>query len=393
MFRELGAIIVVVAAVVAWGYWTDPGVWYKPGDIKTITLRDPIIATYHPLKTIQLQEWKWAVTDDINLYFHTTFSESVYTRKHIITVLVIHDGPGIPYLEPWEALQLFEDESQNDYKYKYSYRFVYYHQRGSGNSTRFLDTFENSNFLYYKTNLRSLVSVYGIQEHIADVERIRELLSTDGSLDYQEYKLLIVGHGFGGFLATLYAFEYPDQVKGMVLVEPTNLLMSSVDKDLLQLVRSNFNDRTDREYFDAWKDEYLDFSPSVFKKSDKQIARLHAKFFQFWGKAGKWDRPSPPLDMVGGWMVYGIYISMGLSHDYTSVLKGINVPVLLIHGDNDLVSLYNVANNYQHIFKESHLEEISDVGHFPFKESPKKFASLLSGFLLELEGRKEESLD
>eukprot|EP01124_Arcella_intermedia_P032976 TRINITY_DN779_c0_g1_i15.p1 TRINITY_DN779_c0_g1~~TRINITY_DN779_c0_g1_i15.p1 ORF type:complete len:421 (+),score=71.33 TRINITY_DN779_c0_g1_i15:165-1265(+) len=365
----------VVLGFLFWKPQPDLEPWYIAGDMDNIynmRTRNSVIALTQDFCSNGLTNWKWSVTRDINLYFHTTFLDQ-RSDKEIITVLVIHGGPGIPYPEPWKALQMVQNQSRSEDKYKYCYRFIYYHQRGSGNSTRLIDTFDNNDHYKYKENLRFLVSVYGLQEHIADLSKIREMLETDKYLWRQDFQLLIVGHGFGGFLATLFAAEYPDQVKGMVLVKPTNLFKSPVKERILESV-SNLN-TTERSHFDEWKNEYLDFTVSVFKKSEKQIAQLNAKFFEFWRKSTHWDMPSPPLDMVGGWVVYGMYLSMGLYHDYTSVLKEIEAPVLVCEENDE--SFYKLLTN-------------GDVKIVPnnFQEAP-EFVNILANFLISLSPTKK----
>ena len=39
----------------------------------------------------------------------------------------------------------------------------------------------------------------------------------------------------------------------------------------------------------------------------------------------------------GGWMVQAMYFSMGKRHDYRAALRAVQAPVLVVHGENDLV--------------------------------------------------------
>jgi proline iminopeptidase len=38
-------------------------------------------------------------------------------------------------------------------------------------------------------------------------------------------KLMLVGHSFGGFLASLYAAEFPQHVKALILIAPADVLV------------------------------------------------------------------------------------------------------------------------------------------------------------------------
>jgi len=46
----------------------------------------------------------------------------------------------------------------------------------------------------------------------------------------------------------------------------------------------------------------------------------------------------PEQGRPGGWMVWAQYVSMGQRHDYSKALADVNVPVLVIHGADDLQS-------------------------------------------------------
>jgi len=75
------------------------------------------------------------------------------------------------------------------------------------------DRFEIRN---YSKNVAALIRALGIQAQVADIERIRKGLSVE--------RLVLVGHSFGGFLAALYAAEFPGRVEKLVLVAPADLL-------------------------------------------------------------------------------------------------------------------------------------------------------------------------
>ena len=129
----------------------------------------------------------WQVEPDIELH-HFDVGEGR-------NVLVVHGGPGMPYTEAWPGLEPLTD----------GFRFHYYDQRGSGLSTRPIDSFDSSN--YYE-NVTALDQTLGLGAQVADIERIRQILG--------EEKLILIGHSFGGFIASLYAAEFPDNVEALI---------------------------------------------------------------------------------------------------------------------------------------------------------------------------------
>jgi len=117
-------------------------------------------------------------------------------------VLIIHGGPGRPFRQPISGLESLTGEFQ----------FHYYDQRGCGKSTRPIDRFELANMY---ENMMELDRTLGLGTQIADIERIRQILGDD--------KLILIGYSWGGFLASLYAAEFPEHVEALILVAPAIL--------------------------------------------------------------------------------------------------------------------------------------------------------------------------
>src|SRR5262249_47253618 len=193
----------MVAVCISWYLIGQP--LYKPGMVRG---GEKMRASLDP-PAQQGDEHFWKVEQDIQLY-HFTAGEG-----H--NVLIVHGGPGYPYLEPWVGLAPLKDR----------YRFHYYDQRGSGQSSRPIDKFTSNN--YYK-NLTELNSTLGLGAQIADIERIRRILGDE--------KLILIGHSFGAFIASLYAAEFPEHVEKIVLVAPASLLVMPIKSgNLFDIVR------------------------------------------------------------------------------------------------------------------------------------------------------------
>src|SRR5439155_15020446 len=69
----------------------------------------------------------------------------------------------------------------------------------------------------FYSNMTALERTLGIGAQVADIERIRRILG--------EEKLILMGHSFGGFLAAMYAAEFPERVEALVLVAPAGVLV------------------------------------------------------------------------------------------------------------------------------------------------------------------------
>ena len=289
--------VVAVVGVFFWYMMQQP--LYKPGMVREgKNLRASLTPPEQPD-----DENFWQVENDIQLY-HFSAGEGR-------NVLIIHGGPGYPYTELWAGLEPLTDD----------YEFHYYDQRGCGQSTRPIDTFTSSN--YYQ-NVKTLDQTLGLGAQIADIERIRQILG--------EEKLILIGHSWGGFLASLYAAEFPDHVEAMILVAPADVLMMSQEQGggLFEEVKKRLPESKQAE-FDAFLERYLDYK-NIFTKSEADLVALNQEFGEYYTAVVDMPALTQTQGEAGGWMVHAMYFSMGLQHDYREAMKNVTAPVLVIHG-------------------------------------------------------------
>jgi proline iminopeptidase len=209
---------------------------------------------------------------------------------------------------------------------------------------------------------------------LADIERIRQIQG--------EEKLILVGHSWGGFLAALYAAEFPERVAALILVSPANALVMpqpEADSDLFASVRQRLPDER-RAEFDAFMKSYLDFG-SLFQKSEADLVAMNQQFGTYYQTVAD----TPPLEQgePGGWMVWAMYVSMGTRHDYRGALKNVKAPVLVLHGAEDLQT-EAASRGYVDAFPNARFQVIEHAGHFAFDEQPTAFAAAVGAFLGEL---------
>jgi len=339
--------IVVLVGVALWYFMGKP--LYQPGMVQSG--RHLRASLTPPAQKAQTDFWN--VESDIQL-FH--FADGSGKK-----VLVVHGGPGYPFTQPLAGLQPLINR----------YEFIYYDQRGCGKSTRPFDRFASTN--YFK-NMTVLEQTLGLGAQIADIERIRQLLG--------EEKLTIVGHSFGAFLAALYAAEFPDRVRGLVLVSPaTVLVMPATGGGLYAQISKLLPDSLKQAYND-FQAEYFNFS-KIFTKSEAELAALNQRFARWYGAAIRQHSigaDASSISETGGWMTFAMYFSMGKRHDYRAALKKVTAPVLVIHGTDDLQSEQE-SRVYAEAFPNASFSSIADAGHFSFTDQPTPFAILVGQFL------------
>ncbi len=347
--------IVLLIAILAGGFWymsTQP--LYQPGMVgRGENLSAPLIPPSQPMGSET-----WLVEPGIELA-HFEIGEGR-------NVLVIHGGPGQPFTQPDSALSLLSDD----------YRFHYYDQRGCGNSTRPIDRFESPNTY---ENMGRLEGSLGLGAHIADIERIRQILGDD--------QLILIGHSWGGFLASLYAAEFPGNVEALILVSPANVLIMpqpETDSDLFASVRAELSPEKQAE-FDVFMKDYFDFG-GLFDKSEADLVAMNEQFGEYYisimdAEQLAEEAALPEQGRPGGWMVWAQYISMGQRHDYTPALENVDAPVLVIHGADDLQS-EATSRLYSDAFPNAEFVVIQNASHFAFEQQPEQFAQIVSEFLV-----------
>ena len=94
----------------------------------------------------------------------------------------------------------------------------------------------------------------------------------------------------------------------------------------------------------------------------------------------------PALEDCGGWMVTAIYFTLGMSYDLRGPLREVDVPVLVLHGDRDLVRP-EVSRGYADVFPKARFEMITGAGHMVFNDRPDQFADAVRSFLRSLEDK------
>ena len=356
---RLAALVVVGALIVGGaGLWRAMGrPFYEPGMLRAgQQLRGPLEPPRQPG-----DKTKWLVEADIALNRWSAGSGRA--------VLVVHGGPGYPFLALPAGFEPLVDR----------YEFHFYDQRGCGDSTRLFDRFEGGN--YYK-NMVELERTLGIGAQVADIERIRRIL--------REERLILMGHSFGALLATLYAAEFPDRVRALVLVAPSGaLVLPNAYGDIFQEIRRRLPADRIVEY-DAFVESYLDFG-SLFKKSELELAATNRRLGEYFLAASPADDALQQSRMIrgnGGWMVQAMYLSMGAQHDYRPALTRITAPTLVVHGEDDILP-EGISRMYAEgihaarflVLQSAKTRGVAGADHFAFADDSAAFAEAVGTFL------------
>ncbi len=297
----------------------------------------------------------WKMDDETELYH--------FSRGEGRNVLVIHGGPAVPFESPWPGL---EDIA--------GFRFHYYHQRGCGKSTIPFREFPSSP---WPENAALLEEKLGLSRQLEDIERIRCLLG--------EEKIIIIGHSFGGFLAALYALEFPGRVEKMILVEPADMLALPNSHGGMNQI-ANWLSPTQKKEYKAFIGDYFNYG-KFFKRTEEELSALNGKYGDFYFAALENRYPGSVIDpetdgaaVPGGFAGHAPFFSLGRKYDYREELKKVTCPVLVIHGAKDLYGP-ETSREYAELFPRGVYNELGDSTHFPYMEEPNAFRKLVENFL------------
>ncbi len=260
-------------------------------------------------------------------------------------VILIHGGPG--FTSDYLADDMTPLASQH--------ALFVYDQRGIGKSTLVSDS-----------------TTLAAQRYVEDLEAIRKHLGLE--------QLTLLGHSWGAAPAALYAMQYPQRVRRMILVGTIPFKRSELasafqklaaDRDsvtqrrmteLAQIRQANPSDlNACREYYRLWFTPFFAGrgAPAAMKGNVCAGSAASLKNKQFS------DRFT--FASLGDW-------------DWTTSLRNASTPTLIIHGELDPLPIES-ARTWATAMPNARLLELKGIGHFPYVEAPDAFLAAVDRFL------------
>lgn len=260
-------------------------------------------------------------------------------------VILIHGGPG--FTSDYLADDMTPLAKQH--------ALFVYDQRGIGKSTLVSD----SNSL-------------SAQRYVEDLEAIRKHLRLE--------QLTLLGHSWGAVPAALYAMQFPQRVRRMILVgtvparqrelaEAFNKMASERDDatrqrmaELRQVRVGNPSDLDAcREYYRLWFTPFFSRSSAAANMKGNVCAGT-SESLKNKPKVDRYTFPS-----LGEW-------------DWTTSLKTVTAPTLIIQGELDPLPIQS-ARSWAAAMPNARLLEMKGIGHFPYVEAPDAFFAAVHRFL------------
>ncbi len=192
----------------------------------------------------------------------------------------------------------------------------------------------------------------------------------------------LVGHSYGGLIATYLAYKHPELLRSLTLIEPTvfSVLIENRNSAIQRLILLLTHPSV--------ASDASDFESNVIKKSvntlmhgDPQGAvRILVDGDQ--GKSGAFEQFSDGFRSMAVENAASIYV-FGSNWNVLKKkeISQIKVPTLIIHGENTRKSSGYIANSIHRLISTSTEDVIARSGHFPQTENPEELNSKLLGFL------------
>jgi proline iminopeptidase len=218
-------------------------------------------------------------------------------------------------------------------------------------------------------------SEYTFAREVEDLEGLRKALGLS--------RINLLGHSFGGMVAQAYALKYAQSVKRLVLADTFH------SGRMWQANNDSVNYEIRNQYPELWEDlqrvrkmgfrsssaEQLDIyrkiPPGLFYFHDASKAKLlpdgEGNNQIYYTIAGE------DADFVIGGDIAGL--------DFRADLPKLKMPILVLAGRFDRVSLPRYAVEYKRFAPQARFMMMEESGHFPFVEEPEATLAVLREFL------------
>ncbi len=230
-----------------------------------------------------------------------------------------------------------------------------------------------------KSEVANDPSDYSMNRDVEDVEGIRKALGYD--------KINLIGHSYGGMVAQQYAIKYPQHLKHLIIAN------SFFSGEMWQANDDNSNHEIKTNYPEVWQ-RLMTVRANGVHSNDQEHIKIYGEVpygFLYAYNPDKFLKsidPSYPnnfntqlyYQLVGddGDFIIGGDVAKA---DYRKQLKDLKMPVLIIAGRYDRVSIPVFAVQYKTYCPQAQFEMFEKSGHNPQVEEPEKEFKIIRTFL------------
>jgi proline iminopeptidase len=204
-----------------------------------------------------------------------------------------------------------------------------------------------------------------IMNDVDDLDGLREALGFD--------TWTVAGHSWGGVMAGLYAWKYPDSIDKLIMISPVGSHYPAWQKPWILNTLDMLPEANRAEFDNVLKDREL-------KKRDPQefFTRYFTSIHPAWFADQSWANRIP-LHKVRA-KTGGVVWDSLRGYDFRDRFAEIKVDTLIMHGTKDAIPLSS-SKEIHGLIKGSKLAIFENVGHYPTIEARERFAKVVRDFL------------
>jgi len=211
-----------------------------------------------------------------------------------------------------------------------------------------------------------------------DVENLEGLRKTLGLA-----KMNLLGQSYGGMVAQAYALKYPQSVERLILVD------SFYSGQMWQANNDNSNREIQTQFPEAWA-KLQKLRAMGLRSNAPEHQQIYDSIplglFYFYDASKASLLPSDPSNNDVYYAIAGDDADFTIGGDIASLdfradLRKLTMPILIIAGRYDRISLPQYALKYKIYAPQARFVMMEKSGHFPYIEEPEKTLSVLREFL------------
>lgn len=257
-------------------------------------------------------------------------------------ILIINGGPGMNC----EGFAYVAQELA-----KMNYQSIIYDQRGTGKST--LETINSETIT--------------MNAMVQDIENLRKHLKID--------KWVILGHSFGGIMATYYATKHPETIDKLIFSSS-----GGVTLNFTSYVQDRLNNNLKKSERDS-----LNYYQSKLNQGDSSVKTLKLRA-NYLANAYVFDKSKAPiiaerLTQTNFKINSLVFENLRkIKFDYSKSFSNFKQKVLVLQGKNDIIST-ETAKEIADSFPNSKLILMDNCGHYGWLDAKELYFKSIKDFL------------
>lgn len=202
---------------------------------------------------------------------------------------------------------------------------------------------------------------------VEDLEHLRAALKIK--------KWIILGHSFGGMLASYYATIHPETIEKLILSSS-----GGIDLELLTYTSGRINDRLNQEEIDSlnyWNKKINDGDNSYFARLHRGLALAPAYVYDKKNVPSIAERLTQGNSVINGLVWEDL---RKINFDCKNKLSHFSRPVLIIQGKEDIIKEETALKAHK-VLKNSTLVLLDHCVHYGWLDRPDQYFAEIEKFL------------